>query len=157
MKCKYCEAEWIADLNIYATMAICPCCGKFLLLKKETISTIADVLLKINQLLGIDALTDNSRLVACFYDLAPQFAKQRRLLKYFADCNGPKKIVSVMHASKGEQTACVGKIVNEMKNEMFIEESAAQMICDAFLFAVTNQQVTATKLDATAQKLITIN
>ena len=49
--------------------------------------------------------------------------------------------------------------VKEMKDEMFIEESAAQMICDAFLFAVTSRQtatVTATQLNAAARKNITL-
>lgn len=105
--------------------------------------------------LALNSLTDNSKLIAYFHDLAPQLAKQRRILKYFVECNGPKKIASVMCSSKDEQSTCVRKIVQEMKNEMFIEESAAQMICDAFLFAATSQQaatITATELNATTQK-----
>lgn len=159
MKCTYCKSEWFVNPGISATMSNCPFCGKSLLPKKEAPSTIEDVLMEINRLFGIDALTDNSRLVAYFYDLAPQFSKQRRILKYFAECDGPKKLASVMCGSKDEQSVCIRKIVKEMKDEMFIEESAAQMICDAFLFAVTSRQtatVTATQLNAAARKNITL-
>ena len=155
MECRHCKSEWNVNPSISSTMANCPFCGKSLLPEKETLSTVEDVLLEINRLFGINALTDNSKLIAYFYDLAPQLVKHRRILKYFVECNGPKKIASVMCASKDEQSNCVRKIVQEMKDEMFIEESAAQTICDAFLFAATSQQaaaVTATQLNATSQK-----
>ena len=159
MECRHCKSEWNVNPSISSTMANCPFCGKSLLPEKETLSTVEDVLLEINRLFGINALTDNSKLIAYFYDLAPQLAKQRGILKYFVECNGPKKIASVMCASKDEQSTCVRKIVQEMKDEMFIEESAAQTICDAFLFAATSRQtatVTATQLNVAAQKDITL-
>lgn len=155
MKCRHCKSEWNTNPSISSTMANCPFCGKSLLPEKDALSTVEDVLMEINRLFGINTLTDNSKLIAYFYDLAPQLSKQRRILKYFVECNGPKKLASVMCASKDEQSTCVRKIVNEMKDEMFIEESAAQMICDAFLLAVTSQQTVtgmATQLNTIAQK-----
>lgn len=99
-----------------------------------------DVLIEINRLFGMDVLTDRSRLVAYFHDLAPQLSKQRRILKYFVECNGPQKLVNVMEASREEQSACVKRIVKEMQDELFIETSASQIVCDAFLYAITNQR-----------------
>lgn len=114
----------------------CPFCGKSLLPEKKKLDTVEDVLVEINRRFGISILTDEAKLVAYFSDLAPQLSKQRRILGYFVECGGPRKLVSVMQASENEQTICIKQIVKEMKDEMFIEEAASRMICDSFLFAI---------------------
>jgi hypothetical protein len=44
------------------------------------------------------------------------------------------------HIEPGE--SFVDGVVREMKEEMFIEEAASQMICDSFLFAVSGRRAT---------------
>ena len=141
MKCNHCKSEWSANPSFSSNLTSCPFCGQSLLHEKETLNTIEDVLIEINRLFGISVLTDKSKIVAYFYDLAPQLSRQRRILKYFVECNGPQKLANVMHASKDEQSACVKRIVKEMTEELFIEESASQTVCDAFLHAITDSQV----------------
>ena len=141
MKCNHCKSEWSANPSLSSNLTSCPFCGQSLLPEKDTLNTIEDVLIEINRLFGISVLTDKSKIVAYFYDLAPQLSRQRRILKYFVECNGPQKLAKVMHASKDEQSACVKRIVKEMTEELFIEESASQTVCDAFLHALTDSQV----------------
>ena len=141
MKCSHCKSEWSVSPSLSITLAKCPFCGKSLLPEKETLNTIEDVLIEINRLFGISVLTDKSKLIAYFGDLAPQLSKQRRILKYFTECNGPQKIAAVMHASEDEQSACIKRIVREMRDELFIEESTSQMVCNAFLRAMTGGRI----------------
>lgn len=141
MKCNHCKSEWSANPSLSSNLTSCPFCGQSLLPEKDTLNTIEDVLIEINRLFGISVLTDKSKIVAYFYDLAPQLSRQRRILKYFVECNGPQKLANVMHASKDEQSACVKRIVKEMTEELFIEESASQTVCNAFLHALTDSQV----------------
>ena len=115
MKCNHCKSEWSANPSLSSNLTSCPFCGQSLLPEKDTLNTIEDVLIEINRLFGISVLTDKSKIVAYFYDLAPQLSRQRRILKYFVECNGPQKLANVMHASKDEQSACVKRIVKELK------------------------------------------
>lgn len=137
MKCNCCGSEWNVNPGLSISITNCPFCGKSLASEKKKLETVEDVLVEINRLFGIGVLTDETKLVAYFSDLAPQLSKQRRILGYFVECGGPRKIASVMQASGDEQTICIKKIVKEMKDELFIEESASQMICDSFLFSIT--------------------
>lgn len=137
MKCNYCGSEWTVNPGLSMSITNCPFCGKSLTPEKKKLETVEDVLVEINKLFGVSVLTDERKLVAYFSDLAPQLSKQRRILGYFVECGGPRKLASVMQASENEQTTCIKQIVKEMKDEMFIEESASQMICDSFLFAIT--------------------
>ena len=141
MKCIHCESEWNVNPGLSKSITNCPFCGKPLLPEKKKFDTVEDVLVEINRRFGVNILTDETKLVAYFSDLAPQLSKQRRILGYFVECGGPKKLVAVMSSSQNEQTICIKQIVKEMKEEMFIEESASQMICDSFLFAVSGHRI----------------
>lgn len=139
MKCIHCGSEWNVSPGLSMSISNCPFCGKSLIPEKKQLNTVEDVLVEINRLFGLSVLVDETKLVAYFSDLAPQLSRQRRILGYFIECGGPKKIVSVMSSSDDEQSVCIKQIVREMKDEMFIEEAASQMICESFLFAVSGQ------------------
>lgn len=141
MRCNHCGSEWHVSPGLSKSITNCPFCGKSLLPEKKKLDTVEEVLVEINSRFGVSILTDETKLVAYFADLAPQLSKQRRILRYFAECGGPKKLVAVMDASERDQIICIKQIVKEMKDEMFIEETASQMICDAFLFAISGHRV----------------
>lgn len=142
MKCNNCKSEWIVDPGLSVSMTNCPFCGKSLLSEKKKLSTVEDVLVEINKRFGVNILIDKTKLIAYFSDLAPQLSKQRRLLRYFVECDGPQKLVNVMGSSEDKQSICIKQIVKEMKDEMFIEECASRMICDSFLFAISGHRLT---------------
>lgn len=141
MKCNHCGSEWNVSPGLSMSITNCPFCGKSLLPEKKKLETIEDVLVAINNQFGVSVLTDETKLVAYFSDMAPQLSRQRRILGYFVECGGPRKIVSALNASDDEQSVCIKQIVREMKDEMYIEEAASQMICESFLFAVSGKRV----------------
>lgn len=141
MKCIHCGSEWNVSPGLSVSITNCPFCGKSLLPEKKQLNTVEDVLVEINRLFGVSVLADETKLVAYFSDLAPQLSRQRRILGYFVECGGPRKIVSALNASDDEQSVCIKQIVREMKDEMYIEEAASQMICESFLFAISGRRV----------------
>lgn len=161
MKCNHCGSEWNVSPGLSVSITNCPFCGKSLLPEKKQLNTVEDVLVEINRLFGVSVLADETKLVAYFSDLAPQLSRQRRILGYFVECGGPRKIVSALNASEDEQSVCIKQIVREMKDEMYIEEAASQMICESFLFAVSGRRdnevsiVSAPKAPATPMNLVT--
>lgn len=141
MRCNYCGSEWNVSSGLSVSITNCPFCGKSLLPEKKQLNTVEDVLVEIKRLFGVSVLADETKLVAYFSDLAPQLSRQRRILGYFVECGGPRKIVSALNASDDEQSVCIKQIVREMKDEMYIEEAASQMICESFLFAVSGRRI----------------
>ena len=133
MKCNHCGSEWTVNPTISNSIKSCPFCGETLLSDKERPCTTESVLAKIYKQYGIGVLLDGQKLISFFSDLAPQLMKERRILKYFIECNGPQKINNVVGSSENEQAICVKQLIKEMKDELFIEESASRMICEAFI------------------------
>jgi len=141
MKCNYCESEWNVSLGRSASISKCPFCGMTLLQEKKKFDTIEDVLVEMNNQFGSSVLTDETKLIAYFCDLAPHLAKQRRLLSAFVECNGHTKIAGLICDSLHEQSVCIQQIVKEMTEDMFVAESAAETICNAFFFAVSGHRL----------------
>lgn len=141
MKCNHCGSEWNVNPSISASMTQCPFCGKSLEPERKKLQTVEDVLVEINRVYGMKILADDRKLTAYFMDLAPQLTKQQRILRYFVECGGPGKILAVREAAVKEQSVCVMQLVSEMKSEMFIEEAASRMVCEAFLYAVTGNRL----------------
>lgn len=148
MKCNHCKSEWTVNPEISKSLTNCPFCGTSLLPEPKKPETVEDVLVEIYNRFGAAILADEAKLMAFFSDLAPNLAKQRKILGYFVECGGPKKLFSVEKASEQEQLVCIRQIVKEMNDEMFIEVAASQMICDAFLFAITGRRLQETGTDA---------
>ena len=143
MKCNHCGSEWNVSPGLSVSVTSCPFCGKSLLPEKKKLETIEDVLVAIHNQFGVSVLTDETKLIAYFSDMAPQLSRQRRILGYFVECGGPRRIVSVLNSSDDEQSVCVKQIIREMKDEMYIEEAASQMICESFFFAVSGRRLLA--------------
>jgi hypothetical protein len=137
MKCTHCQAEWQDNSQIRR----CPFCDMPLDPAAKPLNTVEDVLVKIRDSYGLAVLTDGGKLQAYFSDLAPHLHKHRRVLQYFVECRGPARLVAVRDQTQSEQVMCLRQIVYEMKNDLFVEESAANMICQAYLFALSGTAV----------------
>ena len=140
MKCIHCESEWNVSPGLSITVTVCPFCGKSLIPEKKSLDTVEDVLVEMNRQFGLSVLGDAAKLVAHFTDLAPHLARHRRILADFIECDGPKRIIALQSSAEAEQVICVKQIVKEMHDNLFVDMTAAQMICDAFLLAVTGKQ-----------------
>lgn len=141
MKCIHCESEWNVSPGHSVSIDKCPFCGMSLLHEKKKFATIEDVLIEMNNQFGVSVLTDETKLIAYFCDLAPHLAKQHRLLSAFVECNGHTKIAGLVDDSLHEKSVCIQQIVKEMTEDMFVAESAAQTICNAFFFAVSGHRL----------------
>lgn len=154
MKCIHCGSEWNVSPGLSVSITNCPFCGKSLVPEKKTLETVEDVLVEINRRFGVNVLTDNTKLVAYFSDIAPQLSRQRRILSYFVECNGPKKLAAVMNASENERLICAKQLIKEMKDIMFIDEDASRMICDAFLFSVSGHHLSESSVRSVSTKTV---
>ena len=141
MKCFQCYGKWHIHPRLSPVEPTCPFCGSPIRPEQKQFHTAEAVLLEIGRSFGLDALTNSSRLMAYFADLAPLLSQQRRALSYFIQCNGPQKLFQSATLDRQEQNVRVRQLVSLMQNDMLVEQTAAQMICDAFLTAVTDPQV----------------
>ena len=102
MKCGYCNSEWSVNPGLSLSVTKCPFCGKPLQSEKKA-ETVEEVLTEIKLRFGTGVFADGKKLAAYFSDLAPQLSRQRRMLDYFVECNGPQKIMAVQSLSDHEQ------------------------------------------------------
>lgn len=137
MRCGQCGASWSVSQEVQSTLTRCPFCGAELTppVEKKFNST-EEVLQEIIRLHGVDVLRNASRTISFFCDLAPHMYKERRVLRYFLDCNGAQEMLELKESSETEQHRRCEQIVLQMQEELFVAEKAARSICHSFWVAV---------------------
>ena len=136
MKCNHCGAQWSVSKEISSQLTSCPFCGAPLFEKEPALATIEDVLREIIRLEGVEVLRNGNRMISFFSDLAPHMTKERRVLRYFVDCNGNTLFLDVRNAKAADQRLRYQQVVYRMCNDLYIAEKAAQQVCSAFWSAV---------------------
>ena len=107
------------------------------------IDTLEDVFVEIRKRCGMEGLKNGQRLLGLFLDIAPQqLKKQRKVLEEFINIDGPAKIFAVQNDTIEEQAGCIRRIVSQLKEEMFFEETVCHTICESFCSAVTGRHIT---------------
>ena len=135
MKCNHCGSDWSAGAGMERKWEKCPFCGMPLAPEAPAPGSVQDVLMRIHGQFGGAVFENDRKLLAIFSDLAPGLIPQRRLLKMLLKCDGHRKLLAVKDSPQAEQTACVNRLAVEMNETLFIDESAAKMICQAVLDA----------------------
>ena len=137
MKCTHCNSEW----NSANPVTSCPFCGKPLTVKPSAQPTMESVLEKIRDRIGVEALENNKKMLSCFADLAPQLKRERRVLQYFAECNGPELLYRTRNQTEAEQIRIMGQIVHKMNYDLLINETIGRNVCETYLYVLTRKRV----------------
>ena len=134
MKCIYCKMELPQPAPGQSAVRFCPYCGKTQ--EPTAPKTPESVLRDIETQFGEAALQDKGRLVSFFSDLAPELKREKNLLKCFAECDGNTRLLDVRNRSAADQQVAVEQTIQQMQNHFFIDRTAAQTICAAYLRAL---------------------
>lgn len=143
MKCKYCGNEWkIGETpkgnRTYITGA-CPACGKMLVPESIRLPDFQKLLCKIRAEFGEEALFDRTKILNCCEDLAPQLSRERRLLEHFFDAGVCEGFLAVQNLSSLQQQDFLQKAVKTITEETYLDEMAAEAVCETFLLAVAGK------------------
>lgn len=131
MKCSHCGAQ----LPETETPRYCIYCGRPLERPGKD-GGLESVLAEIRERFGLDALRDGQRAVAYLADLAPGFKKEQRLLKLLFESGADKLLFEAAANSGGERETKLARARWRLTEEYWLSESAAEMVCDAFLYAL---------------------
>ena len=131
MKCSHCGAQ----LPEAETPRYCIYCGRPLEGPGKD-GGLESVLAEIRERFGLDALRDGQRAVAYLADLAPGLKKEQRLLKLLFESGADKLLFEAAANSGGERETKLARARWRLTEEYWLSESAAEMVCDAFLYAL---------------------
>lgn len=101
---------------------------------------MVQILAQIAEQFGTQTLADGKRTVAFFADLAPEMPRERRLLTIFVDYGGHSVLLAAVRASKAQQKTAMERLVRDMMEDLFLTETAARTVCDAFWTALTGER-----------------
>ena len=77
------------------------------------------------------------------------------MLEEFINIDGPAKIFAVQNDKIEEQSGCIRRIVSQLKEEMFFEETVCHTICESFCSAVTGRHITKGASEKQGKRFIT--
>lgn len=77
------------------------------------------------------ALHNGKMLVSVFCDLS-QNPQDQRLVRYFAECDGPSELLAAQSLSPSMQQARLQQTVNKISAKTLIPEESARRVCNAF-------------------------
>ena len=92
--------------------------------------TMEQVFLEIARQYG-SALHNRKKLVSVFCDLSHN-PQDQRLVRYFAECDGPAELLAAQSLSPAMQQARFQQTVNKISAKTLIPEESARRVCNAF-------------------------
>lgn len=131
MKCSHCGAQ----LPEAETPRYCIYCGRPLEGPGKD-GGLESVLAEIRERFGLDALLDGQRTVAYFADLAPALLRERELLRLFYESGCAEILLNAQRLGGPEREAARARAERVLTNERWLRDEAAEMVCDAFLYAL---------------------
>ena len=140
MKCPHCKSKWTAA----TTVLNCPFCKKALAATVPAQITMESVLIRIRDQIGLEAMNNGKLLIGAFSDLAPSLNKEKQILKYFSECNGPTLIYQARSKTEPEQRRLMQQLIQKMTRELMISEGVSQKICEIYVFVVTGRRINLT-------------
>lgn len=90
------------------------------------------------------AMQNGKMLVSVFCDLS-QNTQDQRLVRYFAECDGPAELLAAKSLSPAMQQARFQQTVNKISAKTLIPEESARRVCDAFWCATGGSSMVQSK------------
>ena len=138
MKCNHCKTEWSISVFGNSAPTYCPVCGHSVSSPTvKHLSSLEETLQVIVRDYGIKQLQDGARAIAFFADLAPNLRKEKILLQHLIQCNGNTMLIAALQKSPAEQELCIKQLITRLMEDLFISQSAADLICYSFWNAIT--------------------
>lgn len=99
----------------------------------ENSLSIEQILREIKSKKGEEFLLNKERTLSVCADLAGnQLGAQRNCLKIFMDCDGPRCMMSLRNTDEQTRQLRFGHLVQKMRDEFFVQETAALEMCSIF-------------------------
>ena len=90
------------------------------------------------------AIQNGKMLVSVFCDLS-QNTQDQRLVRYFAECDGPAELLAAQSLSPVMQQARFQQTVNKISAKTLIPEESARRVCNAFWWATGGKSMIKSK------------
>ena len=132
MKCSNCGVEWTVPATFTSKIDVCPFCGKSMQPEKPKFNSLDDILSFIKKEFGKEVLGDCVKLQSLVSDLAPHLTREKRMLHYFAECNGNSVFVDALEKSCDEAKAIIRVVADQMENKLLVRQDAVQQVCGSF-------------------------
>lgn len=138
MRCENCGTAWSISIQGNSIQKYCPVCGKPIMQGNNVqLASLEETLLVIARDYGLCYLQDSSQALAYFSDLAPHLRKERIMLQHLIQCNGNRILIAALQESPAEQQLRLKQVASKLMNDLFVSESAANLICSGFWNAIT--------------------
>lgn len=138
MLCENCGTAWSISIQGNSIQKYCPVCGKPIMQGNNVqLASLEETLLVIARDYGLCYLQDSSQALAYFSDLAPHLRKERIMLQHLIQCNGNRILIAALQESPAEQQLRLKQVASKLMNDLFVSESAANLICSGFWNAIT--------------------
>lgn len=111
----------------------------------ERYSAVGNVIEKIVQDHGINALLDTRFAIAVFTDLAPTMRKEKELLRAFLECDGVQKLIAAVNGSTDEQRYHMESLVKRMQEDHWLTLDAAHTYALSFTGGLPGENGSLTK------------
>jgi len=152
MRCNNCGTEWSISIHGSSIQKFCPVCGKPVIeATTHQLATLEETLFVIRRDYGMGHLQDSTRIMAYFSDLAPHLRKEKIMLQHLIQCDGNTLLIAALQKTPSEQQLCLRQLASRLVDDLFLSESAAQMICSSFWNAITTS--TEPKKEPTPEEL----
>lgn len=132
MKCSACGCEWMVPAGMEAKVRMCPYCGTAFVIERRKPNSLEEAVCQIRQEVGLNSMIKQNMLMGCFLDLAPEMKREQQKLRRLIEVNGHTTLIQALSLSQGEQMREIEKLILQMREQLFVEETIARSICVDF-------------------------
>jgi len=152
MKCKKCGSEW----NTNRAISVCPFCGRDLDEGRDD-HDIRGAFVQILESRGIEILAENNRFISLLADYAPQYAKERNLIKNALSVGVAKTFLDANGKTDAERQRAVLIVRRDLKDKLYIDDNGVNLVVACFTSALRWKTTHAADISASVQPPIQPN
>jgi len=131
MNCKKCGSNW----NTGQSVSVCPFCGYRLGEGKQEYG-IHDAFVKIVESYGHGIFTEMTTFISLLADFAPQYAKERNLIKNALSIGVAKTFLDADGKPDDERKRTILIVRRDLKDRLYLDDNGADLIVTCFTDAL---------------------
>lgn len=128
--CKKCDSDW----NTSTSVSVCPFCGCRLDAGKQE-HDIRSAFVQTLETYGLEILSENTRLVSLLADYAPQYAKERALIKNALSIGVAKIFLDANGKPDDERQRALLIARRDLKDKLYLDDNGIDIIAACFTSA----------------------
>ena len=141
MHCKKYGSDW----NTSRSVLVCPFCGRNLDEGRKD-HDIRSAFVQILESRGIEILAESARFISLLADYAPQYAKERNLIKNALSVGVAKTFLDANGKTDAERQRAVLIVRRDLKDKLYIDDNGADLIVACFTSALRWKTTDATDI-----------